>query len=1234
MNAWAKRGLQAAVFTGGMLALGAGIASANECCPDRPTPPLAASLSVPVHICDNVVGAPGGPYATPCVDQTLSTDDVLAKAGPLLAPTGPAALPIRAGLADRVLRGNRGHINVVVPLDVSGNALAAAGQAYAASSSGVAYHRPDPVYTDGSAGPLAGNVVAADWVAPVAFTGNAGSVLGSAGADSTTSTDASSGGDVYTDGVGGPVSGNVLTPAFATPVQFSGNALAAPGGTAAAGGSQSVGATAGGDAGTTGEGSPLSGNVGSGPLALPVQFNGNAIAWGGRAQSQARAVADATAAGDVVSNGSQTEGSGNIAAPAVAGPAAIAGNAISGVGRAQTAGTQQTTATAGGDYGTSGRHGVLAGNIASPAGAVPAQALGNGVAWIGKSDAAYADSTASTAGGKHSTTGNGGLGAGHVASVPVAGPAQIASNGVIWMAGTSTDGSTDTQTTAGGDSATNGDHGLASGGVGDLPVAMPVQGFGNGVAWTGEAAARHRNSVAAFAGGDSYTGADSSVLGGLMASGPLAGPVEVFGNGGSWMGTAAGSGSSVSFVDAGGVQDSSGSDAIGSGEIAQLPMSLPVRGMGNGASWIGDAEASASSELFSVAGGPSDSDGDGGLLSSNVATAPVAGPVEVFGNAFAWFSNVSGAADSHTASTAGGSVDATGTNGSGSGNVAAAPLALPAQGFGDAVSWFGAADAAATNTTTTTAGGSADTSGTNGTLGGNVAQLPALAAAQPFGLGAGWIADSSAAAESESVVASGGPVTTDGSDASFSGDIASIPVGALGQAFAGAFGITGGTGDSYGSNATAAFAGDSTSTAGSGVLDGADLQYPLGAAVQPYDMPVEVLGDALTSASNDTVLATGGSAPLVDVPVTGSPVPPLPDVPVLPLPDSPVLPPVPQLPGGSGTRSLESGARSLESDIPATSGVPGLDGEPGLDALPVDLVPGIEGLPPLPGLDGAPGLDPLTLPNIDSTSLTGLDGFGLPAVGSLPPVPELPNLDGLDSLPTLPDLPDPDGGTLPSLDGVSVPSLDALLSLDGVSVPGLDLDALPSSDGVSVPASDGLLLVLEGLLGGGAVPSVPSADGLALPAVDALPGLDALLVGDGAGLPGVDALPGLVRLSVLGWLLDVGALPATDGLTVPGSEAVPGVDGLPGTADLPAADGAMLPSLPTMDGLPGEGLPAASSLPGRSGAAPTPMPLEVPVVGALPVGDEPAFGALSGFDMLRDLSMGLAGLADLPNVQE
>ncbi|HEY3259844.1 MAG TPA: hypothetical protein VGJ95_06170 [Pseudonocardiaceae bacterium] len=612
MNAWAKRGLQAALFTGGMLALGAGIASANECCPDRPTSPLAPSLSVP-GMCDNVIGAPAGQLSTPCLDQTLNTDNLLATADQLLPTTGPAAVPARAGAIDHVL-----------------------------------------------------------------------------------------------------------------------------------------------------------------------------------------------AAGDVISNGALTQGSGNIVAAAVAGPAAFAGNAIS---------------------------------------------------WFGTSEAEHPGTVASAAGGRHSIAGDGTVGAGQVVSVPVTGPGQITGNGITWTARTSTDSSTFTQATAGGLSETDGS-------------------LGNGMSWIGRAAAAHRTTVAAQAGGNAYARADVSLLGGVLAS------------------------------------------------------------------------------------------------------TPVAAPVDVLGDAAFWF------------------------------------------GMSAEASLLGFADASASSTISATAGGSAGTAGTGATLAGNVELVAAVSAARPFGIGRALLARASAAADTESVIASDRQVVTDGTGASLAGNIASLPVGAL------------------------------------------------------------------------------------------------------------------------------------ESVTSAVSGVTGLA------ALPVDI-------------DVASAIET----DVESILTTGLDGFGLPAVGSLPAIPDLP------------ELPDLDLGALVTVDGLAgvVASVDVGLLAD--------VDALVTVDGGVTAAVAAVAELDSSALAG--LGTVPSLDVLGELTVDVLASVDALLVVDGAGP--VDSLPPLPEVADVADVADLADL----------------VD-LANVADLADADAVLAP-------LPLE---------------PLELP-ELPELGALPLGDQPALVTLGGLDLMRDLTTGLAGLVgtatELPN---
>ena len=57
MPTWAKRGIQTALVTGGLLMLGTSIASASENVnPDQPPSPLDGGLDAPLHTVDDAVG--------------------------------------------------------------------------------------------------------------------------------------------------------------------------------------------------------------------------------------------------------------------------------------------------------------------------------------------------------------------------------------------------------------------------------------------------------------------------------------------------------------------------------------------------------------------------------------------------------------------------------------------------------------------------------------------------------------------------------------------------------------------------------------------------------------------------------------------------------------------------------------------------------------------------------------------------------------------------------------------------------------------------------------------------------------------------------------------------------------------------------------------------------------------------------------------------------------------------
>ncbi len=273
MQSWAKRGLQTALVTGGLLMLGTGIASADEHVnPDTPASPLDLNVTVPVDIDNNAVGTPLGQVDVPGYQGEVSTKAVTKPVADALAtakaPTGAAdglggglpatpsteILPTTDGLTsalpagtertdarqisggmtpggltttDDILKGNKIVGDLVVPIQIVDNAIGVIGDAEVEGGdhSQTWSHNQD-VETTGEGSSLAGNVVALDWALPVQIAGNGGGLAGGTGkvtggsaSQSTTET-----GNITTDGEGSALSGNVVAGQFATPVQVTGNA--------------------------------------------------------------------------------------------------------------------------------------------------------------------------------------------------------------------------------------------------------------------------------------------------------------------------------------------------------------------------------------------------------------------------------------------------------------------------------------------------------------------------------------------------------------------------------------------------------------------------------------------------------------------------------------------------------------------------------------------------------------------------------------------------------------------------------------------------------------------------------------------------------------------------------------------------------------------------------------------------------------------------------------------------
>ncbi len=725
--------------------------------------------------------------------------------------------------------GNRVNGDLVVPVDVSGNAVAIVGKAEVANDSEQSAEAWRDVETDGSHGFLSGNAVDLDWALPVQVTGNAVAAGGKAIALSSATQDATAGGDVETDGSHGFLSGNALVGQFATPLQANGNAIAGAGRATAASEAETS-ATSGGTVLTSGEDSAGGGNVGAAPVAVPLKANGNAIMGLGKANAWADSVADA-AAGDtrqgmygvptyVETNGDPALLAGNIAQPAVSGPALLCGNAGGAVGTAAAECDTASETTAGGTSRTTGEGSVLSGAIAATPVALPVEGFGNAAAAVGKASAEADNTVDSTAGGSSYTRGHESVLSGTAANTPLAGPVDVFANSVAGVGGTSATATNDATTSSGGNTGTTGDESLGGGNMGTIPLTLPVEGFGNAAAGAGGADATGSETKKSTSGGGNNTDDDDGVVASNLVTAPVATAGQVFGNGAG----------AVAFTD---------------------------------------AKATTDNEL--AAGGPSKATGTAGFLSGNIGQAPVSVPAQVFGSGASALAKGTQAAVNNTEMTSGGDATSDGVDGAGTGNVVNAPVAGAGQVYGESAAALGLNDSLAGSVTETEAGGDTETDGTSGLVAGNVASPQALPLAQSFAAVASAVGGvNSAVATNKTEAESGGDIDTAGDEGFISGNLVDVPAAAVVQPFGDAVAAL--AGDSYASglsNTEGEVGGTSTTSGDHGSLSGIDGTLPVGANVPVYDVPVEVLARAFTESFHASELEVGENESQINLPVHG-----------------------------------------------------------------------------------------------------------------------------------------------------------------------------------------------------------------------------------------------------------------------------------------------------------------------------------------------------------------------------
>ncbi|WP_233225940.1 beta strand repeat-containing protein [Amycolatopsis sp. CA-126428] len=1149
MQTWAKRGLQTAFVTGGLLMLGTGIASADENVnPDTPASPLDLNVTVPIQEANNAVGVPFGQLDLPAGQTELSTKPATkaaneaAKQFDQASPISDSTLVGKFTPSHRNLKGNKVTGDLVVPIQIVDNAIGVIGDANVAGTDhSQTWSHDQDVKTTGRDSSLAGNAVVLDWALPVQIAGNGGGVAGGTGRviGGSASQSTAETGDVATNGDGSSLSGNVVGGQFATPVQVTGNAASYLLGNGQSHGySADTVAASGGSLLSSGDRASGSGNVVGAPIALPVKFNCNSGAvWGSLSDSDGCNTSADALAGAIrtvrggsptylATSGNDSFLSGNAGAAALSPIANVAGVAGSWIGNASAGlpetGSSSSTVDSGGLVTTAGDNSSGSGNVLNPALALPVEAFGIGGTYIGQANAAHDNTTDANAGDGSYTRGNGAFLGGNTVNSHAAGAPEVFGIGGSHIGNATGTATEDKKVTAGGYDGTLGNDSSGSGNLVQVPVALPAEVFGIGGSFIGQGSGAADETKVLHGGGGGNTHDDNGFLSSNLGAVPLSTPVQAANIGGALIGQGHGKGSTDTTSIAGGDLKAAGPVGAAAGNIIEAPVALPVQAMGVGGALAGIGTGENDNITDAKAGGDALTNGRDGALTGNIVKAPIAGAGSVFGDGIAAAALGTGKGTNDVASEAGGDATTSGNRGSVAGNIVGVdPLAV-AQVFGDAASVAGVAKGAGINMTEVENSGDDTTSGVEGAISGNILDLPVTAIAQLFGdaVTVGGVAN--ALGENTLTTENGGKALTAGDQSSLSGI-----------------------------NAYHAFA----------------------LPVQIFGVPLELLGVATAYATDATSIDDEAVDPIA-FPHEGSELA------------------VDELPSLAALRS----GLPTRGGLPTQGGLPSLDGLSG--KLPVAGLVG--GLPSLNGLTSAVQTSNLSTQGLPTQ---GLPMRALPAVaglvGNLPaaklPAQGVPAVAGLVGNLRNAELPTE---VLPAVAGLAS-------NLPAAKLPTQGLPALPVAAPLAVKRAD--------------VPSVTSplsgASGLAHLPAPALPTAPALPVN---GLSSLGSLGGhgTERADVPAAGLPV-ALPALGGVPALPKPALPSVPALPvnGLASL----GTLGSHGTQRADVPATGLPVAA--PALPVALPTALPTALPAVPALPVNAKlpvldstPQVPAMSGLD--------------------
>jgi hypothetical protein len=234
---------------------------------------------------------------------------------------------------------------------------------------------------------------------------------------------------------------------------------------------------------------------------------------------------------------------------------------------------------------------------------------------------------------------------------------------------------------------------------------------------------------------------NNGILNGTQLVAPVSVPLNIVGNAIGVAGEANAAGAGWNQWTEGGKvnQDSSDNNGIGNGTQAYLPINVPVNVVGNAVGVLGEANAAGtgwngrkkeSARTESRKGVDQDSSDNNGVLNGTQIYAPIDVPINICGNALSLLGEANAAAMCGNGKhrTEGGwvSQDSSDNNGIANGTQLYAPISLPVNLAGNSVAVLGEANAAATasNESGRESGFDQDSSDNNGILNGTQIAAP------------------------------------------------------------------------------------------------------------------------------------------------------------------------------------------------------------------------------------------------------------------------------------------------------------------------------------------------------------------------------------------------------------------------------------------------------------------------------------------------------------------------------